>query len=199
MAGSSPFLDGALRILRQVADRALTRATRQKRRQSPPQRPQARFKPDDRRTPHPQAPHPRKNVPPADGYPGDFRGRPSIAYQPLNDRLPDPGEVVWTWVPFEEDHSQGKDRPVLLIGRDGPWLLGLQVTSQDHDRDKAQETRAGRYWIDIGRGGWDSQGRPSEARVNRIIRIDPDAVRRIGAQLDEKIFRAVATEVARHY
>nr|WP_231980531.1 TetR/AcrR family transcriptional regulator [Tessaracoccus coleopterorum] len=73
----------------------------------------------------------------------------------------------------------------MLIGRDGPWLLGLQVTSQDHDRDAEQEARAGRFWIDIGVGGWDSQRRPSEARVNRIIRIDPDRVRRIGAVLAE--------------
>ena len=133
------------------------------------------------------------------GYPGDFTGTPTIRYSPRNDREPDPGEVVWTWVPYEEDHQQGKDRPVLLIARDGSWLLGLQVTSQDHDRDRDQEARAERYWIDIGRGAWDSQGRPSEARVNRIIRIDPDTVRRIGAILEEEIFRDVAREVLRHY
>lgn len=87
---------------------------------------------------------------------------------------------------------------MLLIGRDGAWLLGLQVTSQDNDRDD-HEARAGRYWMDIGAGEWDSQRRPSEVRVNRIIRIDPDAVRRVGAILDERIFNAVATEVAQHY
>jgi hypothetical protein len=36
-------------------------------------------------------------------------------------------------------------------------------------------------------------------RVNRIIRIDPDAVRRIGAILDEQRFNTVASEVERHY
>lgn len=101
-------------------------------------------------------------------------------------------------MPFEEDHTLGKDRPVLLIGRDGRWLLGLQVTSKDHDRDAGQEARAGRYWIDIGTGAWDSQRRPSEARVNRIIRIDPTSVRRVGAVLDEDIFKAVTDEVMRH-
>ena len=39
------------------------------------------------------------------------------SYEPEADGQPDPGEVVWGWVPFEEDPSQGKDRPVLLIGR----------------------------------------------------------------------------------
>ena len=122
-----------------------------------------------------------------------------IEYRPDADGTADAGEIVWTWVPYEEDHSKGKDRPVLLIARDGQWLLGLQVTSQDHDRDADQEARAGRYWIDIGSGAWDNQGRPSEARVNRLIRIEPDAVRRVGAILDERTFDDVAREVLRHY
>ena len=88
-------------------------------------------------------------------------------------------------------------------GGDLAQLLALTVIERvEHevdDRDRDQEARAGRYWIDIGRGAWDSQGRPSEARVNRIIRIDPDTVRRIGAILEEEIFRDVAREVLRHY
>lgn len=132
-------------------------------------------------------------------YPGDFTGRPQIVYTPHKDGEPDPGEVVWTWVPYEEDHSQGKDRPALVIGHDGPWLLVLQVTSQDHDRDAAQEASVGRYWTDIGTGEWDNQGRPSEVRVNRIIRIDPEKVRRIGAILDESTFNHVRGEVLKHY
>ncbi|MDO5678359.1 MAG: type II toxin-antitoxin system PemK/MazF family toxin [Propionibacteriaceae bacterium] len=135
---------------------------------------------------------------PTADYPGDYRHLPEIIYAPRPDGEPDPGEIVWTWVPYEEDYSQGKDRPVLLIGRDGPWLLGLQVTSQDNDRD-AHEARAGRYWLDIGTGAWDQKRRPSEVRLNRIIRIDPDGVRRIGAILDEGRFNRVANEVAKHY
>ncbi|NLE98705.1 MAG: type II toxin-antitoxin system PemK/MazF family toxin [Propionibacterium sp.] len=131
------------------------------------------------------------------GYPGDYTGPVEPIYDPHPDGLPDPGEIVWTWVPYEEDYSQGKDRPVLLIGRDEPWLLGLQVTSQDHDRSE-HEARAGRYWMDIGAGDWDNRRRPSEVRVNRIIRIDADAVRRIGAILDEGMFDAVAREVQKH-
>ena len=72
------------------------------------------------------------------GYPGDFVGVPEISYTPAHDGDPDPGEIVWTWVPFEEDHSRGKDRPVLVIGRDESWLLALMLTSQDHDRDAAR-------------------------------------------------------------
>ena len=138
-------------------------------------------------------------VPPlTEDYPGDFRGGVSIRYAPHPDGEPDPGEVVWAWVPYEEDHTQGKDRPVLLVGHDGPWLLGLQLTSQDHDRDAEQERRAGRVWVDIGSGGWDSRGRASEVRVNRILRIDPRGIRREGAVLDRGIFEDVAEAVRAH-
>ncbi|WP_425450763.1 type II toxin-antitoxin system PemK/MazF family toxin [Xylanimonas oleitrophica] len=120
-------------------------------------------------------------------------------YAPRPDGAPDPGEIVWTWVPYEDDPSQGKDRPVLLVGRDGPWLLALQLTSKDHDRDAAQEARAGRRWLDIGSGPWDPRGRPSEVRLNRVVRVAPEAVRREGAVMPEDLFRRVvaAMEQAR--
>lgn len=128
----------------------------------------------------------------AAGYPGDYTGAVRPVYSPSPDGEPDPGEVVWTWVPYEEDHAQGKDRPVLLVGRDGPWLLALQLTSQDHDRDAAQEARHGRLWMDVGTGAWDSRKRPSEVRLNRVIRVDPQAVRREGAVMDRRTFDRVA-------
>ena len=124
-------------------------------------------------------------------YPGDYEGDVRPIYNPELDGEPDPGEVVWTWVPYEEDHAKGKDRPVLLVGKDGSWLLGLQLTSQDHDRDALQEARAGRIWMDVGTGRWDSTGRDSEVRINRVIRIDPDDVRREGDILAEDVFNEV--------
>ncbi|QXT62536.1 type II toxin-antitoxin system PemK/MazF family toxin [Tessaracoccus palaemonis] len=194
MAGSSAFLDGVLRVLRGVADTALNNATR-------PGSDNAARRGDPRPT-KPRTDGSRSAARPSvDGgdYPGDYDRLPDIVYSPRHDGEPDPGEIVWTWVPYEEDPTQGKDRPALIIGRDGGWLLALQVTSQDHDRDAEQEAEAGRFWVDIGTGAWDPQHRPSEARVNRIIRIDPDAVRRIGAVLDRPTFEAVAVEVRRHY
>jgi hypothetical protein len=109
----------------------------------------------------------------------------------------DPGEIVWTWVPFEEDHNQGKDRPVLVIGRDGPWLLALQLTSEDHDQDAIGQARAGRHWTDIGSGPWDSLGRDNEVRVDRILRVSQADVRRVGAVLAEGRFNQVAAAVRR--
>lgn len=132
-------------------------------------------------------------------YPGDYTQEPRIEYTPVKDDMADPGEVVWTWVPYEEDFSQGKDRPVLVIGRDGPWLLALQTSTVNDAAHRKREANQGRHWMDIGSGEWDSRGRESEVRVNRILRIDPDAVRRVGARLSREIFDDVAREVKRHY
>ena len=112
-------------------------------------------------------------------------------YAPEQDGLPDPGEVVWAWVPYEDDPSQGKDRPVLVIGLEGEQLLALQLTSKDHDRDAAQEAAVGRFWMDIGVGAWDHEHRPSEVRLNRLLRLDPRTVRREGAALPRDIFDGV--------
>jgi hypothetical protein len=136
---------------------------------------------------------------PARDYPGDFVGVPPLSYAPRPDGRPDPGEIVWGWVPFEEDYGQGKDRPVLLIGRDGPWLLGLMLTSKDHHRDAEQERRMGRLWCDIGTGEWDSRHRDSEVRVNRVIRLSESAIRREGAILPREHFDTVAAAVREAY
>jgi hypothetical protein len=132
-------------------------------------------------------------------YPGDYEGLPKLSYAPHPDKWADPGEVVWAWVPYEEDHSQGKDRPSLVVGKDGAWLLALPLTSVDHDLDHDQEAREGRYWVGIGAGDWDSQGRPSFVRVDRIVRIAPTAVRRVGGQIDEATFDDVATGLKKHW
>jgi hypothetical protein len=118
--------------------------------------------------------------------------RPTVpTYAPKADGHPDPGEVVWAWVPYEDDPGQGKDRPVLVLAVDAGEVVGLALTSKDHDRDAEQEARAGRLWMDVGTGGWDARHRPSEVRVNRVLRLPAGAVRREGAALDPAIFRQV--------
>ncbi|MEV5002734.1 type II toxin-antitoxin system PemK/MazF family toxin [Nocardioides sp. LML1-1-1.1] len=119
---------------------------------------------------------------------------PDGTYAPAADGRPDPGEVVWAWVPYEDDPRQGKDRPVLVIGTvDGPeeLLHCLVMTSKDHDRDAEQEARAGRWWMDVGTGGWDPRGRPSEVRLNRLLVIPAATVRREGAALPPDVYAAV--------
>jgi hypothetical protein len=119
-------------------------------------------------------------------------------YAPESDGQPDPGEVVWAWVPYEEDASRGKDRPVLLLAQDGDTWLALQLTSHDHDLDAEQEAGEGRLWMDIGSGAWDSEGRPSEVRLNRLLRIEAGTVRREGAALDQQLFESVVEAARAH-
>jgi mRNA-degrading endonuclease toxin of MazEF toxin-antitoxin module len=126
---------------------------------------------------------------------------PTFAPEP--DGLPDPGEVVWTWVPYEDDPAQGKDRPVVVLSRVGAegtgQLLCLQLTSQDHDRDAEDEARWGRYWMDIGTGAWDSDRRPSEVRLDRLLVLPEADVRREGAALERSVFDAVVAAATRHH
>ncbi|MDQ0373446.1 type II toxin-antitoxin system PemK/MazF family toxin [Cellulomonas humilata] len=127
----------------------------------------------------------------------DHRGTVRLQYSPALDGNADPGEIVWAWVPFEDDPSQGKDRPVLVIGREADELLGLMLTSKDHTRDAALEARRGRVWMDIGAGAWDSRRRPSEVRLDRVLRLRQSAVRREGAIVDRALFDEVAAALRR--
>lgn len=111
-----------------------------------------------------------------------------IEYAPQLDGDPDPGEVVWTWVPFEDDPTLGKDRPVVIIGRHGERLSGVALTSKDKHRDD---------YVDVGTGEWDPRGRTSFAKIDRLLDIDPRAVRREGAILNRRQFDDVIAAVTR--
>jgi len=117
-------------------------------------------------------------------------GGVAVSYAPERDGDADPGEVVWTWVAYEDDPGQGKDRPVLVLGYDGDRLAGVQLSTKDHtSRRDSQE------WVPVGTGGWDRTARPSFADASRLLRIDPAKVRREGSALDEARFRAVLARV----
>lgn len=74
---------------------------------------------------------------------------------------------------------------MLIIGRRGPWLAGLLLTS------KAPGAGPNRVFMDVGAGSWDRQRRPSQVRLDRLLDIDPARVRREGAALDPDLFAAV--------
>jgi len=109
-----------------------------------------------------------------------------IEYSPHLDGEPDPGEVVWTWVPWEEDPTQGKDRPVVIIGRQGDKLLGVALTSKQHPHE-----------VSIGAGSWDREGRRSYAKIERVLLVDPARVRREGAVLERSHFNDIVAGVRR--
>jgi hypothetical protein len=114
----------------------------------------------------------------------------TIEYTPALDDDPDPGEVVWVWVPFEEDPTQGKDRPVVVIGRRGTTLVGVPLTSKQHD-DEPQ--------VNVGTGAWDSKRRTSYARIWRMLDVDPGEMRREGAVLERDRFDKVVEAVDQYY
>ena len=109
--------------------------------------------------------------------------KPSITYAPHPDGDADPGEVVWTWVPYEDDPSQGKDRPVLVIGWDHDRLVAIQLTSKDHTEHPDN--------VEVGTGPWDKSGRPSYVKLDRLLLVDPNGVRREGGTLDKARFDEV--------
>lgn len=113
-----------------------------------------------------------------------------VEYTPDLDGDADPGEVVWAWVPFQEDPNRGKDRPVVIIGRIGSDLAGVPLTSKNTGRNDH---------VPVGTGDWDSQGRDSWAKVDRLVEIDPSDVRREGAILDRRRFDDVVDALARYH
>jgi hypothetical protein len=108
-----------------------------------------------------------------------------LVYAPQLDGQADPGEIVWTWVTYEDDPARGKDRPVLVVGRDRDVLLGLMLSSQ-------VERDGQRNWLALGPGAWDRDGRPSWVRLDRVLQVAEGGIRREGAILDRTRFDAVA-------
>ncbi|MGL4305385.1 MAG: type II toxin-antitoxin system PemK/MazF family toxin [Mycobacteriaceae bacterium] len=135
---------------------------------------------------------------PAPGRPASQRSVPTaqrarrLEYSPKLDGKADPGEIVWTWVTYEEDSSQGKDRPVLVVGREGNTLLGLMLSSQSkHEGDQG--------WLGLGSGPWDAEGRPSWLRLDRVLDVPEEGIRREGAVLDKARFDQVSAQLRSHF
>jgi hypothetical protein len=113
----------------------------------------------------------------------------TLEYSPDLDGLADPGEIVWAWVPYEEDPERGKDRPLLVVGRHQRRLLAMMLSSRAHeDSDE---------WLDLGSGGWDHEGRESYLRLDRVFALDEDDIRREGAVLEPERFARVAAVLTR--
>ena len=115
------------------------------------------------------------------------------SYSPHTDGAPDPGEVVWTWVPFEENDGRGKDRPVLVVAVESAGtFLAVQLTSKDHDGEGD--------FVPIGAGGWDGGHRPSWVNLDRVIRVREGGMRReAAAALPREPFERVTKRLHQRY
>jgi hypothetical protein len=119
-------------------------------------------------------------------------GRIRTAYEPRLDGDADPGEIVWTWVPYEEADGRGKDRPVLVVATEpGGTVLAVALTSQEHP---------GRpEYLSIGAGDWDGRHRPSFVRLDRVFRLHQSGMRREGAALGARAYETVRRALAARY
>lgn len=113
----------------------------------------------------------------------------TLEYSPDMDGLADPGEIVWAWVPYEEDPNRGKDRPLLVVGRHRRKLLAMMLSSKGHDDHPD--------WVNLGSGKWDRDGRGSYLRVDRVFALEEDDIRREGAILEPERFAEVAAVLMR--
>ena len=160
-------------------------------RTSAPRRPDARLRPSSERT-----------APSADA--GRGRGTETVEidpdrirdlrvdYAPERDGAPDAGEIVWTWVPYEENDGRGKDRPVLVIGRESAErVYAVRLTSKAHDGD--------RDYLSIGSGAWDSQGRESWVDIEQLYSVHERGLRREAAVLDRARYDRVGAALTRRY
>ncbi|MBN9186607.1 MAG: type II toxin-antitoxin system PemK/MazF family toxin [Microbacterium sp.] len=116
----------------------------------------------------------------------------TITYRPQRNGAPDAGEVVWAWVPYEEDTTEGKDRPVLVIGRAGPQrVYAVKLTSKSHDGE--------RDYVRLGTGAWDAKGRESWVDIDQVYLVHVYGIRREASALDRDRFADVAGELHRRY
>lgn len=119
-------------------------------------------------------------------------GRVTMTYSPATDGDADPGEVVWTWVPYEERDGRGKDRPVLVVAAEpSGTVLAVQLTSQAHPGRSE--------YVPIGTGGWDAQRRPSYVNTDRVFRVHQSGMRREATALDRRRYDTVRAALVARY
>jgi hypothetical protein len=66
------------------------------------------------------------------------------------------------------------------------------LSSQNHH---AEDTD----WVGIGTGPWDYEGRPSWVRLDRVLDVPEEGIRREGAILERTVFDAIATRLRARY
>jgi hypothetical protein len=77
-----------------------------------------------------------------------------------------------------------------VIGHRRRALVGVPLTSQ-HDPRRPQ--------FELGIGDWDPQRRPSYAKIDRVIDLDPSRMRREGSVIDRARFERLVDAVDRYH
>ncbi len=79
-----------------------------------------------------------------------------------------------------------------MVGREHQTLLGLMLSSQLHHAEDPA-------WIGIGSGDWDAEGRPSWVRLDRVLDVPEESIRREGAIMAPHTFEIVAARLRTEY
>lgn len=58
---------------------------------------------------------------------------------------------------------------------------------------------ADRDWVGIGSGAWDYEGRESWVRLDRVLDVPEESIRREGAILEREVFDVVAARLRADY
>lgn len=103
---------------------------------------------------------------------------------------PRPGDVVWGPVRYMDKPWESKDRPVLVVGREGGCLLVLMLSSKVRRHDD---------WYAIGTGPWDPQRRPSRVRLHPYYRLAPGDVRRRGGRVERHVQSSVRAALTHRF
>lgn len=111
-----------------------------------------------------------------------------VVYSPNLVGRADPGEIVWTWTLVAD--PDGQDLPVLVVGREDTTLFSLMVS--------VDPARAGDPdWLYI--GSWDGGEQPGWVRMDNILDVPEESIRREGAVVDRSAFDQVARHLCTHY
>ena len=104
----------------------------------------------------------------------------------------EPGEVVWIWAPSDGPDLPPRERAMLVVGRDRHTILGLLISpNPQHAGAEA--------WLDIGAGEWDASGRQCWIRLDRVLEVSEQGVRRQGALFPQRRFERIANRLRSTY
>ncbi|AWB82439.1 hypothetical protein C3B44_08835 [Corynebacterium yudongzhengii] len=124
-------------------------------------------------------------VAPIKVHPTGKRAR-ALIYGPDIDGPADAGEIVWLRVPENGPNQPPVERAILVVGRSmNQELLGLLISPAPEHADEEN-------WFPIGSGQWQPTGEPCWLRLDRIIQVPENWVRRQGALFPERRFERLA-------
>lgn len=115
----------------------------------------------------------------------------SIFFAPNMDGQADSGEVVWVPVPAGNG-DEVHERAILVIGRTRTTVFGLLISPNPEHADED-------WWLSIGSGDWDETGRPCWVRLDRLLEVSEQDVRREGILFPQSRFERIANRLRAKY